>query len=129
MAPWGPLVLKAGKTDWPTLGDFVDHIDYMAQLLGSTDNLGIGTDMSLGTYPDHWHDPWGAPDYFRDVVTDYSKYVTGDVRSPKRAVDGFSNYTEVLNLIGELDKRGYSETDISKILGENYLRVFSQVWN
>ena len=43
-------------------------------------------------------------------------------------VDGFSNFTEVLNFIDKLTKRGYSDTDIHKILGKNYLRVFEKVW-
>jgi membrane dipeptidase len=43
-------------------------------------------------------------------------------------VEGFSNYAEVLNFIEKLKKRGYSEIDIRKILGGNYMRVFSQVW-
>jgi microsomal dipeptidase-like Zn-dependent dipeptidase len=84
--------------------------------------------MSLGTYPDHKHDPWGDPDYFKVVVTEYNKYITANVRSPMRAVDGFSNYTEVMNVIEKLQQRGYSDEDVGKILGENYLRVFEQVW-
>ena len=128
LAPWGPLVQKKGRTEWPTIGDFVDHVDYVAQLLGSTSNIGIGTDMSLGTYPDHKKDPWGAPDYFKTVVTEYEKHITADVRSPMRAVDGFSNYTEVMNLIDMLVQRGYSNEDVQGILGENFLRVFAQVW-
>ncbi len=49
LSPWGPMVLKTGQTSRPTLDDFIDHIDHVAQLLGSTGNIGIGTDMSLGT--------------------------------------------------------------------------------
>jgi membrane dipeptidase len=127
LAPWGPLVLKAGKTTQPPLDDFIDHIDYVAQLTGSTDHLGIGTDMSLGTYPDHEHDPWGEPTYL-DVSGTYGRLITADVRSPLRALDGFSNYTQVTNLIDRLGARGYTDDDIRKILGENYLRIFAQVW-
>lgn len=43
-------------------------------------------------------------------------------------VDGFSNYAEVLNFVDKLKRRGYSEADVKKILGGNYLRVFRQVW-
>jgi microsomal dipeptidase-like Zn-dependent dipeptidase len=127
LAPWGPLVLKAGRTAQPPLDDFIDHIDYVAQLTGSTDHIGIGTDMSLGTYPDHEHDPWGEPS-FPDVSGTYGRLITADVRSPLRALDGFSNYTHVTNLIDRLGARGYSDDDIRKILGENYLRIFGQVW-
>jgi microsomal dipeptidase-like Zn-dependent dipeptidase len=83
--------------------------------------------MSLGTYPDHEHDPWGEPEY-PDVAGDYSKHITGNVRSPRRALNGFSNYTEVTQFAERLVARGYSDEDVHKILGENYLRVFEQVW-
>ncbi len=127
LSPWGPMVLKTGQTSRPTLDDFIDHIDHVAQLLGSTGNIGIGTDMSLGTYPDHEYDPWGEPAY-KDVTGVYNARITGNIRSPLRMVDGFSNFTEVLNFIARLRKRGFAEADIRGILGHNYLRVFEQVW-
>ncbi len=127
LSPWGPMVLKTGRTQRPTLDDFIDHIDYVAQLLGSTGNIGVGTDMSLGTYPDHEYDPWGEPAY-KDVTSVYNKHVTSNIRSPVRMVDGFSNYAEVISFITKLKQRGYSDPDVRKILGGNYMRVFSQVW-
>jgi len=127
LSPWGPMVLKKGETRRPSLNDFLEHVDHVAQLLGSTENIGIGTDMSLGTYPDHSYDPWGEPAY-KDVTSSYDKHITSNIRSPLRMVDGFSNFTEVLNLIAKLKKRSYGDTDMRKILGENYLRVFKQVW-
>ena len=127
LAPWGPLVLKVGDSAWPPLDHFIDHVDYVAQLTGSTDHIGIGTDMSLGTYPDHQHDPWGEPEY-PDVSGRYGRLITTDVRSPLRALDGFSNYAEITNMIDRLGARGYGDDDIRKILGENLLRVFGQVW-
>jgi microsomal dipeptidase-like Zn-dependent dipeptidase len=83
--------------------------------------------MSLGTYPDHEYDPWGEPAY-KDVTGMYNKYITSNIRSPMRMVEGFSNYAEVLNFIEKLKKRGYSEQAVRNILGGNYIRVFSQVW-
>lgn len=127
LAPWGPIVMRAGTTHQPTVDEFVDMIVYVAELAGNTDHLGIGTDMSLGTYPDHEHDPWGEPEYL-DVASAYSQHVTADVRSPRRALDGFSNYPEVMTFIDRLQARGFSDADVGKILGENYLRVFEQVW-
>jgi membrane dipeptidase len=127
LSPWGPMTLKTGKTKRPTIDDFIDHIDHVVQLLGSTENIGVGTDMSLGTYPDHEYDPWGEPAY-KDVTSTYNKHITSNIRSPMRMVEGFSNYAEVLNFIEKLKKRGYSDTDVRRILGGNYMRVFSQVW-
>ncbi len=127
LSPWGPMVLKTAKTKRPTVDDFIDHIDHVVQLLGSADHIGVGTDMSLGTYPDHEYDPWGSPRH-KDVTGTYDRYITPNIRSPLRLVDGFSNYAEVLNFVAKLKNRGYSEKDAVKILGGNYIRVFSQVW-
>ncbi|MGD8534999.1 MAG: membrane dipeptidase [Candidatus Aminicenantes bacterium] len=127
LSPWGPMTMKTGQIQRPTIDDFIDHIDHVVQLLGSTDYIGVGTDMSLGTYPDHEYDPWGEPAY-KDVTGTYNKHVTPNIRSPLRMVDGFSNYAEVLNFIEKLKKKGYGDTDVRKILGGNYMRVFSQVW-
>jgi membrane dipeptidase len=127
LSPWGPMVMKTGQTTHPTVDDFIDHIDHVAQLLGSTDNIGVGTDMSLGTYPDHEVDPWGSPAY-KDVTGAYDRYVTSNIRSPLRMVKGFSNYAEVLNFAQKLKNRGYSDGDVRNILGMNYLRVFGRVW-
>jgi membrane dipeptidase len=127
LAPWGPLVLKPGSTRRPTLDDFIDMIDHVAALSGGTDHIGIGTDMSLGTYPEHWHDPWGEPDY-PHISAEYGRVVTPDVRSPLRQVEGFDDYPQVTALADRLLARGYADADVRRMLGENYLRLFGEVW-
>ena len=127
LSPWGPMILKKGQTKRPTVDDFIDHIDHAAQLAGSVDHIGIGTDMSLGTYPEHAPDPWGAP-ALKDVAGAYDKFVTANFRSPLRMAEGFSQYAEVVHFAERLERRGYKDPDVRKILGENFLRVFGQVW-
>lgn len=127
LAPFGPFIKRADQDEWPSLDDFLDHVDHVADLTGSTDHIGIGTDLSLGTYPDHEHDPWGEPDY-PDVSKDYNEAVTGNVRSPKRMLRDFHMYPHVTNLIEKLHERGYDDRDVEKILGGNYLRVYDEVW-
>jgi membrane dipeptidase len=127
LVSWGPLVLKKGQADWPTVDDFIDHADHVAQLLGSVDNIGIGTDLSLGTYPDHEHDLWGTPGY-PAFDAEYGRLVSSDLRSPMRALKDFNDYPQIVNVIEGLGRRGYSGQDAAKILGENFLRVFEQVW-
>ena len=129
LAPWGPLVMKPEATDWPGVDDYIDQIEHVADLTGSLDHVGVGTDMSLGTYPDHWHDPWGDPVSFASVTGTYDQLITADVRSPKRALRDFNSYPEVLDFAEALVRRGFSDGDVRKILGENFLRVFERVWN
>jgi membrane dipeptidase len=40
---------------------------------------------------------------------------------------GMEDVSKLPNLRAELKKRGYSETDIRKIMGENFMRVFAEV--
>lgn len=127
VANFGPFVKKADSKEWPSIVDLIQHVDYIAEMTGSSDNIGIGTDMSLGTYPDHKHDPWGEPDYL-NPAGDYGSVVTGDVRSPMRALRDFNNYPQVLDFADALLARGYKDADVHKIMGENFLRVFEQVW-
>lgn len=125
--PFGPFTLRENQTEWPTIDDLMEHINYVVDLTGSTDHVGIGTDMSLGSYPDHEHDPWGEPDY-PNYSERYDEYITDRLQSPKRFLDGFHHYAHVVDFIEKLEEHGYSDDDIAKILGENHLRVFEEVW-
>jgi membrane dipeptidase len=127
VANFGPFLLKAGRSEQLSVEDMVEHIDYLAQMTGSTDHIGIGTDMSLGTYPLHAPEPWGVPAY-SPAGADYARLISNDVRSPNRALRDFNCYPQVMTLVERLLARGYMETDVEKILGENFLRVFEQVW-
>ncbi len=132
--PYGPIALKRGGKERPNIEEYSENIDYIAQLVGSTDNIGIGTDFSFGSFPldHHRENPWG--DAYRvgkdEVWGAYNRLpgMTTRTTSPERYVAGFSSYPEVLNLVHVLQRRGYSNQDVSKILGENFLRVFAQVW-
>lgn len=124
---WGPLVMRKGTTHWPTLDEFIDGIDHVAQLAGDADHIGIGTDMSLGSYPPHETEPWGAPDYV-SIAEEYGRHVTADIRSPRRSIDGFSDYAEIVDVAGRLLARGYTDAEVHGILGGNYLRLFEEVW-
>jgi membrane dipeptidase len=127
VANFGPFTKPAGSREQPSIAELLKHVDYIAQLVGSTANIGLGTDMSLGTYPDHHVDPWGTPDY-PPSGADYGEVVTADVRSPRRALRDFNSFPQVLDFADRLLGHGYSDADVRGILGENFLRVYTQVW-
>ena len=109
------------------MAEMLEHVDYIAQLTGTTAHIGLGTDMSLGTYGIHGVDPWGTPDYL-PPGGDYFAVVTDDTRSPRRALRDFNCYPQALDFADRLLSRGYSDADVHGILGENFLRVYAQVW-
>jgi len=97
----------------PTLADLIDHIDYIAHLVG-TDHIGIGFDFaqeSIEEYKAFGYDPevyplppWTYPREIDDV-------------------------SKTPNLTEGLLARGYSQSDVKKILGENFIRVYEEVWD
>jgi microsomal dipeptidase-like Zn-dependent dipeptidase len=102
-------------------------IDHVAELTGSIAGIGIGTDMSLGSYPPHAHDPWGEPDY-GNISEAYGRAITPDQRSARRMVEGFDDYSHVVGFAERLLARGFRDADVHAILGGNYLRLFDQIW-
>ncbi|MBI4082106.1 MAG: membrane dipeptidase [Candidatus Lambdaproteobacteria bacterium] len=127
VAPFGPFLLRSGRTTRPTVADLCDHVDHIAQLVGNCRGIGVGTDMSLGTYDSRHSNPWGTPAY-KDADSFYGLHISRDTRSPLRACDGFDTFSEAGNFAAELERRGYAAPDLRSIFGENLLRVFAQVW-
>ena len=127
LVSWGPLCMRPNTTHRPTLEEFFQLIDHVVNLAGNTDNVAISTDMSIGTYPDHPHDPFTPPSY-PDIAAQYNEHVTADFRSPRRQVEGFEDYAQIIEVADGLLAYGYSQTDVEKILSGNFLRVAEEVW-
>lgn len=120
---WGPLNFRQGMTTRPTVDHFVDAITYVADLVG-IDHVGIGTDMSHGTYPDGDIIRGRSP----SVGGDYGRYVEANPRSKLRYAEGFDEYGQLLNAVDAMQRRGFTDGDVTRVLGGNLLRVFTQVW-
>lgn len=127
LVSWGPLCMRPGTTHRPTMEEFFQLIDHVAQLSGAIDHVAISTDMSIGTYPDHPHDPFGAPEY-PDIAAQYNQHVTADFRSPMRQIEGFGDYAQIVQVAEGLSAWGFSDGEVRQILAENFLRVCETVW-
>ncbi|MGD8360769.1 MAG: membrane dipeptidase [Gemmatimonadota bacterium] len=127
LVSWGPLCMRPGTTHRPTLEEYFQLLDYVADMTGNLDHVAISTDMSIGTYPDHPHDPFGGPVY-PDIAAQYNQHVTADFRSPLRQVEGFEDYAQIVQVADALAARGISDTDVNKILSGNFLRVCQEAW-
>jgi len=100
-----------------TIEDYVEAIEYTVNIAG-IDQVGIGTDFTQG------HDK----QFFEYLTHDkgYARRLTnfGKIINPAgiRTVGEFPNLTEALL------RRGFSESDVRKIMGENWVRVLGDVW-
>lgn len=108
----------------PSLDDFAAHIEGVVETVG-IDHVGLGIDYYIGqagimddtsakaAYDENvrlglWSDAYPPPPY---------RYPSG-IDTPDR-LDA---------LTAHLTERGWSEEDLRKLLGENWLRVMAEVW-
>jgi membrane dipeptidase len=106
---------------WPTVEDLLDHLDYMAELVG-VKYIGIGLDLVEGTStlgpikPGSWltklSELYGGPG------------PDGFIQYP----EGMSTVTDLPNIAKGMVARGYSDGEIRGVLGENWMRFFTMVW-
>ena len=88
----------------------LDHYDYMVRLVG-VDHVGIGTDTNVG-----------------DHVAFHRVMLGRDASQlPAPYLDGLESPADGKNIIRGLIRRGYSDTDIKKLAGENALQFFRRV--
>jgi membrane dipeptidase len=97
--------VKAGGAN---VEDLADHLVYMADVAG-IDFVGLGLDFTKYDGPRPLED---RPD-----------------RRPRETppIQNLEEVEDLPNLVEVLQKRGFKEADIAKILGENYLRVLKDI--
>lgn len=116
--PYSPLcALERGVQ--PTIErDLIAHIDYVVNLVG-IDHVGIGTDIFAGRTKVIWES---------QSVRRYGVTASSGFGHEQRHLADFSDHSGFPRLTEALMKHGYSDDDIAKILGGNFLRVFEEVW-
>lgn len=110
-----PPFLKRGAQS--TIDDYVEAIEYCIAIAGE-DQVGIGTDHTQG-YGQEFFD-WITHDKgYARKLTDF-----GDVINP----EGIRTIGEMPNLTAAMEKRGWKEGRIRKVIGENWVRLLKEVW-
>ena len=100
-----------------TIDDYVEAIEYVMNIVGE-DAIGIGTDFTQGH----------GEEFFEWLTHDkgYARRLTrfGEIINPQgiRTIGEFPNLTEALL------RHGFSESQVRKIMGENWVRVLKDVW-
>ena len=115
-----------GGATRPTLDDFIDHIDYIVNLVG-VEHVGIAMDYFPGQAG------VAAPAAARRRYDERVSAGTWDVGNypppPYHYPQGIETPQGFSNLTVALLKRGYDETEVRAILGLNWMRVFKAVWD
>ena len=104
-----------------TVEDYLDAMAYVIDLVGE-DHVGIGTDFSQERpRPGPWQ-LWANRD--KGTARTLTEFATVKISKPK----GIERIGEVPNITARMLARGWSETLILKLLGQNWLRVLDAAW-
>lgn len=100
-----------------TVDDYVEAIDYVVKLVGE-DCVGVGTDHTQGF----------GKDFFDTLTHDKGRHRRltdfGTVQNPL----GIRTIGEMPNLTDAMQKAGWKSSRIEKVIGQNWKRVFKEVW-
>lgn len=95
-----------------TLEMMIDHVAYMADLVGAA-HVGLGFDFAEENEDDY-------------VYFGYDeRYIP---MPPWIFPTRIGSHAEAVNVAGALKARGFSEAEVRGVLGENFLRVFGEIW-
>lgn len=101
-----------------TVEHMVDHIDHVMKLVG-IEHVGVGSDADLNGYDDM------PPDQLEKLRASYkSSYGFRD----KLDTDGYDTPKKIYDLTEALIARGYSDDNITAVLGGNFRRLLGATW-
>jgi membrane dipeptidase len=110
-----PPFLKRGIE--ATVDDYVEAIDYVINLVGE-DCVGIGTDFTQG-YDKGFFD-WITHDKGRHRrLTNFGRIINPE---------GIRTIGEFPNLTDAMERAGWTESRIRKVMGGNWVNTFREVW-
>jgi membrane dipeptidase len=102
-----------------TIEHIVDHIDHVVKLVG-IEYVGIGSDSGLTGYDGM------APDQLKMLR---GSYKASYAMREKLDTDGFGQPKRIFDLTESLIHRGYSDDNITAILGRNFRRLLGTIWH
>ncbi len=110
-----------GPSPDTSLEDYVNHVAHAVKV-GGIDHVGLATDFQIrGIKAWATRETWYEP-RLKNFKPEYN------VRWPPW-IEGLDEPERFRNVAHALERRGYSEGDISKLLGGNWLRYFREIFN
>jgi membrane dipeptidase len=118
LATFSAFVGDTTNARQPGLDEYLRHFDHIINLVGE-DHVAVGTDAFADATDGTW---------WRAVTGRVYPAVSQGMTYETHNIKGFSDQSEFANAAGAMLAHGFGEGTVRKILGENWLRVYRQVW-
>lgn len=109
------------KSNDSELDDFLDVIDYMANIVGE-DHIGVGTDFFEGVDMAKFSQTMSRRDKY------HARVLGPPIPNTLRYPTELPSIASLRNIVPALEKRGWTESRMRKLLGGNFLRYLDEVW-
>jgi membrane dipeptidase len=120
------FVREEGDLEGSNINHYLDHIDYAVDLIG-VDHVGLGFDINEGITPEDYYGVHNQT-YEARFQADPTSHVRRRHPFEHYYVFGLDSIARTPYVTEGLVKRGYSDDEILKILGGNWLRYFRTIW-
>lgn len=118
---WSPLVRIDRR---PEMDDFLNHIDHLVKYAG-VEHVAFASDL-VEPHPDpvKWAKAVGREGEYANITG-----IMGDwYHYENRLNTAFASMRDAPGIWDAMKKRGYSEADVEKMMGGNWLRVMKDIW-
>ncbi len=134
LTPFSMFVSDVKRPTELGVRDYLKHIEYVVNLVG-VDHVGIGLDLAERHYrtPQIILDerrmlPGITSKFVEEVEDDFIKSGRAGLSHSELYIPGLNSMSQMPIITDALVEKGYSEQNVKKILGENFLRVFERIW-
>jgi membrane dipeptidase len=108
----------------PTLDDYLKHVVHALNTCGE-EHVGIGSDALLMPFDTSAE---SMAEWNKDIAARKASGVSAPGEGPPPFVIGLNRPDRYEVIADALAKRGYKQSTVDKILGRNFLRIYSQTW-
>jgi membrane dipeptidase len=110
----------------PKASDVIAHVEHVAKIAGE-DHVGIGTDNGVLPTP--------LDDAMKDRLRKWQlERIKAGIAAPGEAVgvyplvEDYNSVDRYRRFVSDLEKRGWSQSRLEKLMGGNFLRVYREAW-
>jgi membrane dipeptidase len=118
------LPYLAASPHQPTIDDYMAHLEHALKIAGE-DHVGIGSDVGIEPFDTS---PKGMAEFAKEVEQRRAAGLSAPGEDRPTYVVGLNVPRRIEIIADRLLQRGYSAAVTEKVVGGNFVRVFTQIW-